>query len=455
MIYNPYPYQDFAKNHIIENPHCGLLLDMGLGKTVSTLTAINELKYDYFDVSKVLVIAPLKVAESTWSDEIEKWDHIKNLKISKILGTPAKRLKAIKAEADIYIINRENVEWLVKQCLNDWPFDMIVIDELSSFKSAGTNRFRNLRKVIPLSTRIVGLTGTPTPNGLIDLWPQLYLLDRGERLGKTLTGFKDTYFKPGRRNGYIVFDWKLKEGSEDAIHNKIKDICISMSAKDYLDLPERIDNIIKIKLPDDVKAKYKTLEEDLILEITKDDSPIVADGAAVLTNKLLQFANGAVYKENKEVQELHNEKLKALEEIIDVANGKPVLVFYNYKHDLSRMMEYLKSYKPKKLETHEDITEWNKGNIRVLLVHPMSAGHGLNLQAGGNIIVWFGLTWSLELYQQGNARLDRQGQKEKVVVNHLVAEGTVDEDVMAALQRKELNQDLLLKAVKARVLKRG
>lgn len=419
-----------------------------LGKTVTTLTAIDDLLF-LGEVNKVLVIAPLRVAEDTWSTEVDKWDHLKHLRISKVLGTPKQRVQAINRPADIYVTNRENVEWLVREYFNNWTFDMVVIDELSSFKSPKANRFKALRKVRPYFSRIVGLTGTPAPNSLIDLWPQVYLLDGGKRLGKTITSYREQYFKAGERNQYVVYKWNLKDGADKAIHDKISDICISMSAKDYLDLPERIDREVTIKLPEEARQRYKQLEKDLVLEL--EDNDVVADTAAVLTNKLLQMANGAVYDENKAVQEIHNAKLEALADIIEASNGKTVLVFYNYKHDCSRIKEYLKSHKPKELKDSEDIKSWNKGNISILLVHPASAGHGLNLQAGGHIIVWFGLTWSLELYQQANARLDRQGQTESVIVHHLVAKDTVDEDVMRALGDKEINQNKLLEAVKARI----
>lgn len=328
---------------------------------------------------------------------------------------------------------------------------MVVIDELSSFKSSKAIRFRELKKVRPYFKRIVGLTGTPAPNSLIDLWPQVYLLDGGKRLGRTITSYRDMYFKPGRKNGYVVYDWLLKDGASDSIHSKISDICISMKAKDYLKLPERIDNEIKIKLPAAAEQKYRLLERDLILKV--EEANIVANSAAVLTNKLLQMTNGAVYDENGEVEVIHEEKLKALFDVIEAANGKSVLVFYAYRHDFERIMEFLNKnkIKGKGLEDSKDISEWNKGNIPVLLVHPASAGHGLNLQTGGHIIVWFGLTWSLELYQQANARLHRQGQEESVIVHHIIAAGTVDEDVMKALSNKEINQNMLLEAVKARV----
>lgn len=452
MQFIPHEYQKYAAMHILDNPAAGLFLDMGLGKTVTTLTAIDDLLF-LGEVKKVLVIAPLRVAEDTWSTEINKWDHLKHLRISKVLGNPKERIRAMNAPADIYVTNRENVEWLVKQYFDKWPFDMAVIDELSSFKSSKAIRFRALKKVRPYFKRIVGLTGTPAPNSLIDLWPQVYLLDGGQRLGKTITGYREQYFRPGNRNQYVVYNWILKEGAEEVIHNKISDICISMMAKDYLNLPERIDNEINITLPAGVINKYKQLEKDLVIELGEND--VTAANAAVLTSKLLQMANGAIYSEDHEVIEIHDEKLKALLEIIEAANGKPVLVFYNFKHDFDRIVRFLKSNKLKAvgLGGSEDIKKWNNGEIPILLIHPASAGHGLNLQAGGNIIVWFGLTWSLELYQQANARLHRQGQKENVIVHHLIALGTVDEDVMKALGNKEINQNVLLEAVKARINK--
>ena len=450
MKFKPWNYQQYAINHVIDNSASGLFLDMGMGKTVSTLTAIDDLIL-LGEVNKVLVIAPLRVAEDTWSTEVDKWDHLKHLRISKILGSKKQREEAINTEADIYVTNREHVDWLVTECFNSWIWDMVVIDELSSFKSSKAKRFRALKKVRPHFKRIVGLTGTPAPNSLIDLWPQIYLLDGGQRLGKTITGYKERYFKPGRRNGYVVYNWELKEGSEEAIQNKISDICISMSAKDYLDIPERIDNRVEITLPIKAMDTYKQLEKDLVLEICEED--ITAANAAVLTNKLLQLANGAIYSEDKEVVRIHDEKLDRLEEIIDIANGKPVLVFYNFKHDYDRISKMLTKNKIKHqtLNTSDDIKKWNNGEIQVALLHPASAGHGLNLQYGGNIIVWFGLTWSLELYQQANARLHRQGQKETVIIHHLIAKGTVDEDVMNALANKEVNQNMLLEAVKARL----
>lgn len=446
MKYRPHSYQEYATQWILDKEKVGLLMDMGLGKTVVTLTAIQMLMHDYFDIIKVLVIAPLRVAEDTWSSETEKWDHLKYLKISKVLGSEKERVAALNTTADIYVINRENVVWLVKHYGKNWSFDMVVIDELSSFKSPKSQRFKALRKV--KSKRIVGLTGTPAPNGLMDLWSQIYLLDGGARLGKTITGYRERYFNPDKRNQNVIFSYKPKEGAKEHIYEKLKDICVSMKAEDYLKLPERIDNIIKINLSKFSIDKYKQLEKDLLLPLK--DSDIVANNAAVLTNKLLQMANGAVYDENGDIQQIHDEKIKALEDVIEAANGKPVLIFYSYKHDRDRLKNH---FKAKELKTSKDIKSWNKGEIPIMLVHPASAGHGLNLQAGGNIIVWFGLTWSLELYQQANARLYRQGQKQNVIVHHLVAKGTMDEDVMKALQSKEVGQDALLQAVKARLNK--
>lgn len=450
MKFVPHGYQEYATNKILELPKVGLFLEMGLGKTVITLTAINTLMFDHFEISKVLVIAPKRVAEDTWSRETEKWDHLKHLRISKVLGTQKQRLDALEAEADIYVINRENVKWLVDYYRHRklWPFEMLVIDELSSFKSNKSQRFKALKVITPLLKRVVGLTGTPTPNGYLDLWPQMYLLDRGERLGKTLTGYRERYFYPGKRNGYTVFTWDLKPGADEAIQRKISDICISMKAEDYLDLPERINNNISIRMNKKAQALYEQLEKDLILQV--DDEEITALTAAALNQKLLQMANGSVYNADGGVTHIHDGKLEALEEILEF-NQEPVLVFYNFKHDYNRLMEHFKDLEPRTLDTSEDIKDWNEGRTRLLLAHPASVGHGLNIQAGGHIIVWFGLTYSLELYQQANARLDRQGQTKNVIVHHLITEGTVDEDVMKAIERKETGQEALLEAVKARI----
>lgn len=447
MQFEPHEYQAYAIREIIEKPAVGLLLDMGLGKTIITLTAVSELLHDRFEVTRVLVIAPLRVADATWSTEARKWDHTAYLRVSKVLGSERERIAALSADADIYVINRENVEWLVGHYGKSWPFDMVVIDELSSFKSAKAHRFRALRKVRPLVKRIVGLTGTPTPNGLLDLWPQIYLLDQGERLGRTLTGYREKYFVPGRRSRTTIFTWDPIAGAEEAIYGKLSDLCVSMKAEDWLEMPERLDNVISVRLPAEARERYKILERDLLLAV--DDTAITADTAAILGNKLLQMANGAVYDETRTPVHLHDAKLAALDDVIEAANGQPVLVFYAFRHDLDRLRRHLPG--ARELKTAADIEDWNAGKIPVLLAHPASAGHGLNLQTGGHIVVWFGLTWSLELYQQGIKRLHRQGQQHGVIVHHLVAEGTVDEDVMAALSGKAVTQDALLAAVRARV----
>ncbi|MEK3992315.1 DEAD/DEAH box helicase [Robertmurraya sp. FSL R5-0851] len=449
MKYKPYNYQSYATQWIIDKKKSALFLEMGMGKSVSTLTAILELVYDYFDVAKVLVIAPLRVASTTWEEEVEKWDHLKDLRISKVLGSEKQRVAALYKKADIYIINRENVTWLVNWFDADWPFDMVVIDELSSFKSSKAQRFKSLKKVRPFIKRLVGLTGTPAPNGLIDLWPQIYLLDGGERLGKTVTGYREKYFLPDKRNQMMVYTWKLKDGAEDTIYEKLSDICVSMKAKDYLELPERMDNVIPVELPKKAKEQYDRLEKELILSIEEAD--VLAGSAAVLANKLLQVANGAVYDEDGDVKHIHDEKLKALDELMEAASGKPMLVFYGYQHDKDRLLKHLKKLKPRILQTDQDIKDWNQGKVQVLLAHPASAGHGLNLQTGGNIIIWFGLTWSLELYQQANARLWRQGQKQSVVIHHIIAKDTIDERVMKALEDKDISQAALMEAVKARM----
>lgn len=447
MKYKPHPYQQHSTNHIIDKPYSALFLDMGLGKTVSTLTAIDELMNVYCEVNKVLVIAPLRVAKDTWSTEVEKWDHLNHLRLSIVLGSVKERKMALSCKADIYVINRENVPWLVAQYQSAFPFDMVVIDELSSFKSAKSIRFKSLRMIRPTVKRVVGLTGTPAPNGLIDLWPQLYLLDMGERLGKTITGYREKYFNPGRRNGAVVFDYKLRAGSEQEIYNKIADICISMKAKDYLQLPERINNVIEIRLPKDIQDKYDKFEEDQVMQIEAED--VSAVNAAALSTKLRQFAQGAIYDIDKNWHEIHNIKLDALEELVEGANGQPVLIFYSFRSDLERIQHKLKAYKPRMLNDSQDIKDWNAGKIEVLLAHPASAGHGLNLQAGGNVIIWFGLNWSLELYQQANARLDRQGQTKPVIIHHMITVQTIDTKIMKAIEGKAVAQDALLDAVKA------
>lgn len=431
-------YQEYARDWILEHPYCGLLLDMGLGKTLTTLTAIDELKNIFCEDHKILIIAPKKVAQETWSTEIEKWGF--DLTYSKVLGTTKQRVDALETEADLYIINRENVVWLVEYFKTKWPFTFVVVDELSSFKSSKSKRFRALRKVRPKLERFVGLTGTPAPNSLIDLWPQIYLMDRGERLETSQTRYKNRYFAPDKYNGPIVYSWTPRPGAEDEIYDKLEDICVSMKAKDYLNLPGRIDNVVEIELSD--YDKYKKLERELVLE----EEEVTAANAAVLANKLLQMANGAIYNDDKSVVQLHDDKLDALERIVEDSQGQPILVFYQYQHDLERIKKRFKE-----AEELDSLERWNKGEIPILLCHPQSAGHGLNLQEGGHIIVWFGLTWSLEYYQQANARLNRQGQTETVIIHHLVAKGTLDERVLQVLQSKEKNQDDLLNAVKAQI----
>lgn len=449
MNYVPHKYQDHSTQHVITNPFSALLLEMGLGKTVSTLTAIEKLIYDYFEVDKVLVIAPLRVAESTWTDEIAKWDHLKHLTVSKVLGAESTRKAALLRKADIYLINRENVPWLVSHLAGHWIFDMVVIDELSSFKSSKSARFKALRSVRPKMKRVVGLTGTPSPNGLIDLWSQMFLIDMGQRLGKSITNYRQTFFHPGASNGQVVFNYKINKGSENEIFSRIEDICISMKAVDYLDLPERMDHTIKVLLSEEQTKEYQEFEKNQVLALCSGPEISVANAAA-LTNKLLQYANGALYDENKNWHEVHDAKLDALGEIIEEANGKPVLVFYSYKHDLARIQKkFGKSVRV--LDTPQDIEDWNAGKIEIFIAHPASAGHGLNLQHGGNIIVWFGLPWSLELYQQAVARLHRQGQSLSVMNYRLITQGTMDQDVLRALDHKAIGQDALMEAVKARI----
>lgn len=406
--------------------------------------------YNRFEVLRVLVIAPKRVAEDTWSRETEKWDHLKHLKISKILGTQQQRADGMEADADIYVVNRENVKWLVDRCRQKrhWPYDMVVIDELSSFKSNQSQRFKALKTVMPLVKRVVGLTGTPTPNGYMDLWSEIYLLDAGQRLGKTIGGYRERYFDPGMRNGYTVFNWNLKTGADKTIQEKISDICVSMKAEDYLQMPERIDNIVQVKLSEPELKKYKQMEKEKILELG-DEIIVGAPSAAAVANKLLQMANGAVYGNSQEVIRIHERKLEALEEILD-CNQEPVLVFYNFRHDLEALQERFRELKPRILDDSKDIADWNDGKISLLLAHPASVGHGLNIQTGGHIIVWYGLTWSLELYQQANARLYRQGQKHAVIIHHLIAKGTIDEAVMKALAGKDDMQAALMAAINER-----
>ncbi len=455
---NLHNYQRACVKHIIEHSFCGLFLDMGLGKTVSTLTAINSLMNDYCEISSVLVIAPKRVAESVWQEEAEKWSHLRHLRFSKIIGTEVQRITATKQKADIYIVSRDNIAWL---CAlfggGKLPYDMIVVDELSSFKSHKSVRFKALRNARPYFKRFVGLTGTPAPNGLIDLWPQIYLMDRGERLGKTITRYREKYFRPGQTNGAIVYSYHPLLGSESQIYDKISDICISMKAKDYLELQDKTDNYIELKMPEALQKRYKSFKKDKVLQLlaeeSQDKNNISVLDAAGLSNKLLQFANGSVYDDEHIACPIHDIKLSALEEIVENANGQPVLIAWTFQFDRDRIMERLKKYKPRELKTNRDIEEWNDGQIQVMLAHPASAGHGLNLQAGGNIIVWYGQTWSLELYQQFNARLHRQGQKKGVIIHHLILKGTHDEDVISALKRKDTQQNALMSSIKAKIEK--
>jgi SNF2 family DNA or RNA helicase len=451
MEFKAHEYQQRMIQRVEDQDHVGLFLDMGLGKTVITLTAIEDLMYDRFDVSRVLVIAPKRVAEDTWSREHRKWDHLKDLRVSVVCGSAAQRKKALAVDADIFVIGRDNVVWLT-EILQEWPFDMVVIDELSSFKSNQAKRFKALRKVLPRSRRVVGLTGTPSPNSLMDLWAEIYLLDRGERLGKTIGCYREEYFRPGKTDGHVVYNWEPRKGAREKIEKLISDICVSMSAEDYLELPERIDVEVPVVLSEKERALYQEMEREQILSMGDEDDPVVALNAAGVMGKLLQMANGAVYTEKGNVVRIHEAKLDALEEIIDTA-GEPVLVFYSYRHDKDAIEKRIKGVR--EISGPADIADWNSGKIPVLLAHPASVGYGLNLQDGGHVIVWYGLTWSLEHYQQANARLYRQGQAKPVIIHHLIAEGTVDEQVMRAIKHKDTSQAALLAALKERRIVRA
>nr|DAG62248.1 MAG TPA: Chromatin remodeling complex ATPase [Caudoviricetes sp.] len=444
-------YQERGVSHILDNEFCALFLDMGLGKTVTTLTAIKEL-LDGCIISNALVIAPKKVTQVTWRDEIKNWAHLKDLTISVIDGNVKQRRAAMAAKADIYAVSRDNIVWLVVECGGvKLPYDMVVIDELSSFKNHASKRFRALRKVRKFIPRVVGLTGTPSPNGLIDLFAQMYLIDEGQRLGKTITGYRDRFFRPDKRNGDIVYTYALKhpaDETEKQISDLISDITISMTAEDYLQMPDKIMLYDTVEMSNSVTGKYNEFEREQVLELINSDEPISAASAAALSNKLQQFANGAIYDADRKVINIHDEKLEKLQEIVEAANGAPVLVAYSFIHDLDRIMVALKDYKPVKLEKPEQIAEWNAGKINVLVTHPASAGHGLNLQKGGNTIVWFGNTWSLELYMQFNARLYRQGQDKPVYIHHIVTKGTVDEKITKALSGKKETQDGLMNSIK-------
>ena len=450
MKYEPHEYQKYAIDYIETHPIAAVLLDMGLGKTSITLTAIGDLLFDSFEVHKVLVIAPLRVARETWSAELQKWDHLHGLNYSVVVGSEAERKAALMRNADIYIINRENVQWLIEDSSIPFDYDMVVIDELSSFKNHNTKRFRSLLKVRPRVNRIVGLTGTPASNGLMDLWAEFRILDMGKRLGRFITKYRTDYFQPDKRNGQIVYSYKPLPYAEDAIYRQISDITISMKAADHLKMPELVSSEYSVRLSDDEKQKYTDLKQELVLSLG--DAEITAANAASLSGKLSQMANGAIYDDNGEVIQIHDRKLDALKDIIEAANGKPILVAYWFKHDLIRISERLKNlHIPfSRLDDSDSIRRWNNGEIPVALIHPASAGHGLNLQSGGSTLVWFGLTWSLELYQQTVARLWRQGQTSKtVVVQHIVTKGTIDNRIMKALSQKELTQTALIDAVKA------
>lgn len=449
MDYQPREYQKIATQLILDKPSVALWLDMGLGKTVSTLTALETLIFDYALVEKALIVAPLKVAESTWPDEIAKWDHLKDMRYSLVLGNEEQRKEALEKEAELYIINVDNLVWLVEYLGKKWPFDCLVIDEASAFKNPKTKRFKALKKVRKYISRVIELTGTPSPNGYLDLWSQIYLLDQGERLGRTMTSYRDFYFYPAKTGRsptgqHIVYQYDLVPGVKYKIQKRLEDICYSMRIDDWMDLPKKMENTMLVDLPPEAQAQYHKLERDLILQIK--NTPIVAKTAATLLNKLLQMANGAVYDEKGEAVCCHDAKLEALDRV--VGESSSVLVFYAFKHDLERLKE--RYPQARELKRAEDLADWNAGEIQVLLAHPASSGHGLNLQGGGHVICWYGLTWSLELYQQANARLYRQGQMHPVIIHHIVSRGTVDELVLEALGKKEVSQERLLKALQVK-----
>lgn len=451
MKYNPHDYQKYAIEYIKNHPVAAVILAMGMGKTSITLTAIEELMYDSFEIRKVLIIAPLRVASTVWSDEIKQWDHLKHLRYSKILGTEKERLAAISKAADIYLINRENLQWLIEKSGTEFDYDMVVIDELSSFKNWSSKRFKAFMKIRPKVKRVVGLTGTPSSNGLMDLFAEFKMLDMGERLGRFSTQYRTNYFRPDRMNGQIVYSYQLLPGAEERIYDKISDITISMKAMDHLNMPELINTRYPVYLDEKEQQLYKNMKNDLILPFIGEDE-ITAANAAALTNKLCQMANGAVYSDNQQVMHIHDRKLDALEDIIEAANGNPILVAYWFQHDLERIIKRLQELNVNyaRLTKEDSIRKWNKGEITVGLIHPASAGHGLNLQSGGSTLVWFGLTWSLELYQQTVARLWRQGQTAStVVVQHIVTEGAIDERILKALVQKDIHQSALIDAVKA------
>lgn len=444
MKFIPHEYQKYAIRHIETHKEAALFLDMGLGKSVIALTAIWNLAFDFFEVSRVLVVAPLRVARNTWPAEIEKWEHLKYMTYSVVVGTEEERKQALFKNALVYIINRENVDWLVNKSGVPFRFDMVVIDELSSFKSHTSKRFKSLLKVRPHIKRIVGLTGTPSGNGLMDLWAEFRLLDMGKRLGRYISHYREAFFEPDKRNQMMVFSYKSRPGAAMEIYQRIGDMTISMKSLDFLQMPKLIMNEVRVKLSQEEKKVYDDLRKKMALSI--EGNEIDAANAAALSGKLLQMANGAVYDDKHNPIRIHDRKLEALEDLVEAANGKPVLIAYWFKHDLVRMKERLSI---REIRSSSDITDWNAGRIPVAAIHPASAGHGLNLQAGGSVLIWFGLTWSLELYQQTNARLWRQGQEHTVIIEHIVTEGTIDEQVMRALRSKNKTQEALIEAVKA------
>lgn len=451
--FKPYPYQTYCINRIISDPFLALFLDMGLGKTVITLTALHNLKYFYFRINKTLIIAPKKVAETTWSTEADKWAHLERLKISIVLGTAKQRIDALNAPADIYVINRENTQWLVEYCGNNWDFDVVVLDESSSFKNHRAKRFKSLKAVRPKIKRLIELTGTPSPHGLTDLWAQMYLLDGGKRLGRTISVYRDMYFVPDKRNRTTIFSYAPKEGAADEIYKQIADICISMKSDDYLTLPDLMYDDIPVKLDDKAAKAYRRLERDMLLEVDDNGDVITANTAATLTGKLLQLCNGAVYDEIGEVTEIHDCKIEVLLETIEQLQGQHVIIYYYFKHDKDRILMALeaKGLNVRVYTGAKDADDWNAGKIDILLAQPSSCGYGLNLQDGGHHIIWFGLTWSLEDYQQANKRLHRQGQLYPVIVHRLIVKNGMDEDVIASLESKDNTQESLLKALKVRI----
>lgn len=449
MKYTPHEYQQFCIDFLLSHPAAGLFLKPGMGKTSIALTAADRLLYDRFEVSKVLVIAPLRVAEDTWSRESEKWDHLRHLRISKVLGTARQRLAALARSADVYCINRENVEWLVKYYGMNWPFDLVIVDELSNFRNPSARRFKALRKVRPLVKHLWGLTGTPRPRSLLDLWAQVYLLDQGERLGKTYTEYRNRYFTPGRQNGYVIYEWRPRPGAEEQVYSLISDICISLETQGNVQMPELLETVRPVPLSPAARALYESMERDAILELGEE--VIDAGSAAAVNGKLLQIAGGAVYDEDHAVHELHADKLDALEDILEEANGEPVLVAYRYQHERDRIMARFPQ--AVQLKGSDTIAAWNRGEIPLLLGHPAGVGHGLNLQDGGHIVVWYGPTYDLELDEQFNDRLYRQGQRFTTSIIYLVAEGTVEQDAMAALRAKADGQNAMMAAIRARVRK--